>query len=323
MLRWGVLGTGAIAKKFAEGLPMCKSGELVRVGSRDKERAEHFCGEFGGQASAGYEGVLEDPAVEAVYIALPHHLHAEWTIKCAQAGKHILCEKPFALSQAEAKAALKAVEEAGVFFMEAFMYRCHPQTLAVHELIQNGVIGTPRTMHGEFGYMSQRAATAFRFDGSVGGGALMDVGCYPISLARFIAGAEPEKASYSALLHDSPSSGSQYDAYGVGELIFPNQFRATFQCAVHLTMNNWVTIFGELGRIHITSPWFCNGPLLVHLNGKEPEQIQVKQVPHLWGNQSVVVDQLRARGQAPFMSWRDSLAQASLLEQLRSAAGIG
>ncbi|MBL8048694.1 MAG: Gfo/Idh/MocA family oxidoreductase [Chthonomonas sp.] len=323
MLKWGILGTGAIAKKFAEGLPLCRSGELVAVGSRDLARAEHFCSEFGGRAMGDYAAVLDDPAVEAVYISLPHHMHAEWTIRAAEAGKHILCEKPFVLTRDEAVQCIEAVEKAGVFFMEAFMYRVHPQTLTVHELLQNGVIGQPKTMHAEFGYTSQRAADAFRFDGSVGGGALMDVGCYPISLARFVAGCEPNQASYSAELATSADGHSKYDAYGTGELIFPTGFRTTFQCGMHVQMNNWATIFGELGRIHITSPWFCNGPLFVQLNGKEPEPISVKAVPHLWGNQSVVVDQLLARKQAPFMSWKDSVAQASILERLRLAAGIG
>lgn len=322
MLKWGILGTGAIAKKFAEGLPLCRSGELTCVGSRELARAEHFCSEFGGLPVGDYQSVLDNPEVEAVYISLPHHLHAEWTIRCAEAGKHILCEKPFVLTRTEATQCMEAVEKAGVFFMEAFMYRAHPQTLTIHELIQNGVIGQPKLLHAEFGYMSQRASDAFRFDGSVGGGALMDVGCYPISLARFIAGVEPNQASYSAELCES-ANGSKYDGYGTGELIFPTGLRTTFQCAVHVQLNNWATIFGENGRIHITSPWFCNGPLFVQLNGKEPEPITVKAVPHLWGNQSVVVDQLLARKQAPFMSWKDSVAQATILEQLRKAAGIG
>lgn len=325
-LNWGILGTGAIAKKFAEGLPPCRSGELVSVGSRTLEKADAFSAEFGGRGFGSYQEVLDDPKVQAVYISLPHHLHCEWTIKAAQAGKHILCEKPFALSVAEAKEALAEVKKADVFFMEAFMYRAHPQTLEIKQLLGTGVIGAPKMMHAEFGYISQREQTTFRFDGSVGGGALMDVGCYPVSLARFVAGEEPQKVAYSAELLDSAATISgepaKYDSYGIGEMIFPSGFRATFGCAVHLQLNNWATIFGENGRIHITDPWFCNGPVFVQLNGREPEPIKVKPVPQLWGNQSVVVAQLLDQRQAAFISWNDTLGNTAILEAMRKSVGM-
>jgi predicted dehydrogenase len=325
-LRWGILGTGAIAKKFAQGLPMCKHGELVSVGSRSLDTAEKFASEFGGKAAASYEAVLDDPNVEAVYISLPHHLHCEWTIKCAEAGKHILCEKPFALTAEEAKTALDKVKDANVFFMEAFMYRMHTQTITLRQLLQDRVIGTPRMMHGEFGYVSQRGLDTFRFDGSVGGGALMDVGCYPVSLARFVAGEEPSRVTYSADLVDSPVTLSgepaKYDSYGIGEMVFPSGFRATFGCAVHVQMNNWATIYGDLGRIHITDPWFCVGPMFVQLNGRDPEQIKFNHPPHLWGNQSVVVAQLLDQKSAPFMSWRDTYGNTAVLEAMRKHAGL-
>src|SRR5687768_8676379 len=151
-LNWGILATGGIARQFAGGLKVSKTGKLVAVGSRTLESATSFCEKFGGQPYGSYDEVLQDPNVQAAYIALPHHMHMEWTIRCAQAGKAILCEKPFTLDLAEAETALKVVKARGVFFMEAFMYRCAPQTRKLVELLQSGVIGRVRNMNSEFGY---------------------------------------------------------------------------------------------------------------------------------------------------------------------------
>jgi predicted dehydrogenase len=315
-LNWAILGTGAIAKRFAEGLPLCKSGALVAVGSRSQETADNFCAEFGGKAYASYEAAIADPDVQAVYIALPHHLHKEWTIRAAQAGKHILCEKPFTLNLAEAREALQAVQAAGVFFMEAFMYRFHPQTLTVREMLKNGVIGDVRMIQTNMGGISRREGKHFRIDAPLGGGAMMDVGCYPVSFARMVAGEEPHKLMYSAKLVDG------YDAHGVGLMEFPSGIQCTFACAIDTAMNNQAVIIGERGQLILTDPWFCNGPAYVHLNGRDPEPIRIQPVPHLWGNQSVVVAQLAERHQAPFMSWDDSLGNMRTLDMLRKAAGV-
>src|SRR5579862_7212417 len=172
-LRWGILATGRIAHQFAGGLKVSKTGELVAVGSRTFESAKVFTGKHGGKPYASYEEVLGDPRVDAVYIATPHHLHSEWTIKAARAGKGILCEKPFTLDLPEAEHALVAVKEAGVFFMEAFMYRCHPQTLKVKQLVDEGAVGQVTMIASEFGYGMPRDSQNFRFEGAVGGGALM------------------------------------------------------------------------------------------------------------------------------------------------------
>lgn len=320
LLRWGILGTGAIAKKFAEGLPLCGAGVLQAVGSRTLEIAEAFTKDFGGKPYGSYSAVLSDPEVDAVYIALPHHLHCEWTIQAAQAGKHILCEKPFTLNHLEAKTALKAVQEAGVFFMEAFMYRCHPQTLTVRQLIKEGVIGKPLVVHADFGYFTPYDRRHFKLDGSIGGGGLMDVGCYPVSFIRMIAGEEPSKVVFSAEITDRG-----YDAYGTGLLEFPGGVRGTFGTSVHAMLNNGATVYGENGRIHLPEPWFCRGPLLVQLHSQErPEQIKFDSPPHLWGNQSVVVQQLVAAGkkEAGFMSWRDTLGNMKTLDALRGSAGL-
>jgi len=315
-LRWAILGAGSIAKKFAHGLPLSGDGEVVAVGCRDAARGEAFCAEFGGRPSTYAEAIARDD-VDAVYIALPHHLHAEWTIAAARAGKGILCEKPFAMNAAEAREALRAVDEAGVFFMEAFMYRCHPQTIEVKRMLNDDVIGRPLMVHGEFGYNAARGWANFRADRELGGGALMDVGVYPVSFALMVADEKPSKAMYAMR-----AEGNGYDGVGAGLLEFPSGLKATFQTAIHANLRNEVTIHGERGRIRLRSPWFCNGEVVVHLDGREPETVKVAGPPHLWGNQATVMSQLWDRREAPFMSKRHTMWMAETLDGLRRSAGL-
>src|SRR5918911_2446977 len=152
-LRWGILGTGRIARTFAEGIAASESGTLIAVGSRAQETADRFADTYGVERRyASYEALLADPDVQAVYISLPNHLHATWTIRCAQAGKHILCEKPLTTNYGEAMTVVEEVRRCDVFLMEAFMYRCHPQTARLKQLIDEGAIGEVRLIQSNFSY---------------------------------------------------------------------------------------------------------------------------------------------------------------------------
>src|SRR5947209_423396 len=152
-LQWGIIGTGAIAKIFARGLAASRTGRLVAVGSRTPAAAETFADAFDAPHRHGsYDSLLADPAVQAVYISTPHPMHAEWAIKAAEAGKHILCEKPLTLNHAEAMVVVEAALRHDVFLMEAFMYRCHPQTAKLIELIRSGVIGSVRVIQVTFSF---------------------------------------------------------------------------------------------------------------------------------------------------------------------------
>lgn len=310
-LNWGILGTGAIAGTFAKGMKACNNGNLVAVGSRVLDRARMLTDDHGGKPYGSYDDMLGDPTVEAVYIALPHHMHMEYTIKCAQAGKHILCEKPFTLNALEAERALKAVREADVFFMEAWMYRSHPQTLKVMALIRDGAIGEPKVIHAEFGYAAGRDWEHFKADAAVGGGALLDVGSYCVSFCRLVADAEPTRCEYSC------SFVRGYDGLGVGIVEFPGELRASFATGIHADLANSATVFGETGRIHLPSPWFCGGPILL-----DDEPIPFESVPDLWGNQAGVVARHLADRQAPTMTWADSLGNMRTLDALRASAGL-
>ncbi len=317
LLKWGILGTGGIAKKFAQGLPIPDIAELAAVGSRELAQAERFVAEFGGRACGSYQEVLDDPNVEAVYISLPHHLHYEWTVKCAEAGKHILCEKPFTLNAKEAALALDAIKKADVFFMEAFMYKSHPQTLQLRQMLQDGVIGTPRVIHAEFGFESKREGLHFRIDPKLGGGGLMDVGCYPVSFMRMLAGEDPSKVAYSVQINETG-----VDGVGVGMLEFPNGLRGTFGCAVDLVMPNAAVIIGDNGTLTVPAPWFCDGRLLVHIKGREPEWVKTPTLSNVWANQAVVVSQLLDQRRATFNSWSDTMGTMRALDGLRASAGI-
>ncbi|HSI85051.1 MAG TPA: Gfo/Idh/MocA family oxidoreductase, partial [Candidatus Methylacidiphilales bacterium] len=199
-LRWGILAAGGIARTFAKGIAASTTGTLVAVASRDSERAQKFADEvtplFPGQtvtAHSSYEAILADPVVEAVYIATPHTDHVPWAIRAAEAGKHILCEKPVAPNAFLAGAAIEAARRHGVFFMEAFMYRTHPQIARLREIITSGRIGKVLSIQATFSFRTGATGTQRLVNPLLAGGGILDVGCYAASFARLAAGAATGK----------------------------------------------------------------------------------------------------------------------------------
>jgi predicted dehydrogenase len=318
-LRWGILATGNIARQFAGGLKHSKTGHLVATGSRTEESATSFAHKFGGKGYGSYEAVLEDPNVDAVYIALPHHMHYDWTIRTAEAKKAILCEKPFTLNALEAQRALNEVRANKVFFMEAFMYRCHPQTLRVKQLVDEGAIGEIQMINSEFGFAASKDWTNFRGDGAVGGGGLLDVGSYCVSFSRLIAGAEPVSSHYVALINDRG-----YDETGAGCMRFPSGFLAHFGTGVHVDLTNDATIYGTEGSIHIDNPWKCaHGKVTVKRNGKDPETFEmVSTNDELYALEADAVAEFLEKGECPYMTLEDTLGNMKTLDALRASAGL-
>jgi predicted dehydrogenase len=318
-LKWGILATGGIARQFAGGLKASKTGSLAAVGSRTSEKAQKFADEYGGTAYGSYEAVLSDPNVDAVYIATPHHLHSEWTIKCAEAKKAILCEKPFTLNAIEAKKALDEVRKHQVFFMEAFMYRCHPQTLKVAELVRQGAIGEVQMVQAEFGFAAGRDWDNFRADGALGGGGLMDVGTYCVSFSRLIAGCEPTKTDYAASI-----TAKGYDEYGAGVMHFPNGIVAYFGTGIHCQLKNDATVYGTEGKIHIPNPWKCSdGGATLQQNGKPAEALEFKSTnDELYALEADTVAQFVDGLECPYMTWQDTLDNMTVLDSLRASAGL-
>jgi predicted dehydrogenase len=318
-LNWGILATGGIARQFGGGLKVSKTGTLTAVGSRTIESATKFTETYGGKPYGSYQEVLNDPAVEAVYIALPHHMHYEWTIKCAEAGKAILCEKPFTLNALEAKRALNEVQKHKVFFMEAFMYRCHPQTLKLKELLQEQAIGDVKVVNSEFGFQAGKGWENFRTDGAVGGGGLMDVGTYCVSLTRLVAGAEPESAHYSAFINEKG-----YDEFGSGCLKFPGEFTASFGTGVHIQLKNAAWIYGTNGMIHIENPWKASGGnLTLYKRGEEPQSWEYKSTnDELYGIEADAVAEFLEAKECPYMTLEDTINNMRALDMLRESASL-
>lgn len=253
-LRWGIIGPGTIARAFAKGLADSRTGTLAAIATRNPGRpelAEHFPG---ARVHHGYAALLSDPDVDAVYIATPHPAHAEWAIRAAGAGKHVLVEKPMALTAYEADAVIHAANNAGTFLGEGYMYRQHPQTAKLIALIRDGAIGEVRMVKSSFGFAMPRFDPEHRlYANHLAGGGILDVGGYPVSMARLIAGAiegrpfsEPDTVMGTAHL-----GKSGVDEWASAVLRFPSGLIAEVSCSVSLEQDNVLRIFGTGGRIEV------------------------------------------------------------------------
>jgi predicted dehydrogenase len=252
VLRIGILSTADIARrKVVPGMRTASRVEVAAIASRDAMTAQIVADELRIPRSHGsYDALLADPDVDAVYIPLPNHLHMEWTIKAAEAGKHVLCEKPLALTSADAQAMVDACAAHGVSFMEAFMYRLHPSWIAVRELVASGRIGRLRAVQSWFSYFNDDPLN-IRNIAAAGGGALMDIGCYNINLSRMLFGAEPGRIEAS--ITRDPELG--VDILTSALMEFPDGGIATFTCSTRAEDDQRVHIYGTEGRISIGIPF--------------------------------------------------------------------
>jgi predicted dehydrogenase len=250
-LRWGILSTADIARtKVIPGMRKAKRCSIAAIASREAGRAEAVALELGiPRAHASYEALLADPEVDAVYIPLPNHLHSEWAIASARAGKHVLCEKPLALTSSDAARMVGAAETAGVLLMEAFMYRLHPSWVAVRELVAAGRIGRLVAVQSWFSYYNDDPSN-IRNIRDFGGGALFDIGCYNVNLSRLLFGGEPVRVEAS-IVRDA---GSGVDILTSGLLEFEDGV-ATFTCSTRAEDDQRVHIYGTQGRISIEIPF--------------------------------------------------------------------
>lgn len=248
-LRWGVLSTANIGRAAVNpAIRASSNGALVAVASRDGERARAFAAEHAiPRAHGSYEALVEDPEVDALYIPLPNALHREWTVRAVLAGKHVLCEKPLALGEAECREMAAAAEESEVCLMEAFMYRFHPRTQRVAALVREGALGTVRAIRSVFTFRLTRPDD-IRFRPELGGGALMDVGCYCVDVSRTLAGGEPVEVQAQANWTESGVDGEL-----AGILRFEDGLLAHFDCALTLERREVVEVAGTDGLFCIPS----------------------------------------------------------------------
>jgi len=335
-LRWGIIGPGEIAKAFRGGVANSRLGVLEAIATRDPKRpglAETFPG---ARILDGYDAILKDPQVEAIYIATPHPGHAEWAIKAAEHGKHVLIEKPMALSSFEADAIFHAHRKAGTFAGEAFMYRLHPNTIKLGELIRAGVIGDVRMIQSSFGFQMPGFMPEHRlFANDLAGGGILDVGGYPVSMSRFVAGAASDKPfldpiKVSGMAHLGKAGTDEWSA---AVLEFENGIIAQVSCAVYVALDNVLRIHGATGRIEVPNFWFANGNRdhglgridIIRPNGSS-ETISVNETGHLYSFEADAAAEAIFAGRqefaAPGMSWADSLGNARVLDKWRADAGL-
>ena len=250
-VRIGVLSTADIARrKVIPGIRRAALCDLVAIASRDGDRARSVAAELGiPRAHGSYEDLLADPEVDAVYIPLPNHLHAPWTLAAVRAGKHVLCEKPLALTSAEARRMVEAAQEAGVLLMEAFMYRLHPSWVATRELVDEGRIGRLVAVQSWFSYFNDDPGN-IRNIREVGGGALYDIGCYCVNLSRMLFKAEPTRVLGS--VRRDPDGGTDVLTSGILEF---DEGVATFTCSTRAEDDQRVHVYGTSGRISIGIPF--------------------------------------------------------------------
>ncbi len=333
-IRWGIIGPGRIAQTFADGIAHSRSGKLVAIASRNPDKPGLGDGFPGARIVNGYEALLADKEIDAVYIATPHTGHAEWAIKAIRAGKHVLVEKPIALSAFDAEAIYYEAKKAGVFAGEAFMYRVHPQTAKLIELVKSGVIGDLRIIRTSFGFNMGKVNPEHRlFANDMAGGGILDVGGYPVSMARLIAGAvggkpflDPEKVSGVGHLGQTG-----VDEWASAVLKFPNNVIAEVSCSIMANQDNTLRIIGSDGRIEVKDFWFASGHKggvgkIEVIKGGETQTIEVKEERWLYSFEvDAAGDAIRA-GQKEFaypgISWADSIGNLKVLDQWRASIGL-
>lgn len=330
-LRWGILGTGNIARQFATGVRASRTGVLAAVGSRSPATAEAFARQFEVPVALGsYDALIQDRSYDALYVSLPNSMHYEWTIKALRAGKHVLCEKPISVTAAEAQEMFAVAQQTGRVLVEAFMYRAHPQTIAAVEAIRSGAIGTPRLVRTSFCYRTRKIEGNIRFDPTLAGGALMDIGCYCISFARLIAGAEPTQIEAIGLKCEQG-----VDISVMGQMRFPGDLLATFTCSMNTQADNAAQVCGDEGYLTIPVPWkppAGKGQVLIERQippkqdggaAQRPasERIAIDDARDVYAVEADAFADVIAHKQPPFVLPAESVGNMLVIERVRSRIG--
>ena len=318
MTTWGIISTADINRLVIPPAQESPKVDLVGVASRTQERADEYAAQWGiPRAYGSYEALLADPEIEAVYISLPNTMHAEWSIASVEAGKHVLCEKPFTRHPEEVTASWDAADKAGKLLSEAFMYRHNPQTKKLRALIDEGAIGEVRLIRSAFSY-SLYDADNIRLRTDVEGGALMDVGCYCVSGARLAAGAEPEWVSGQAWYGPSGT-----DWVFTGQMRFPGDVLAIFDCGTALPNRDELEVIGSEGSLFLDDPWHARTPV-IELRRRDGgvERIETELADSYGLELENVGD--AAAGEAELLLGRDdAMGQARALEALHESAQRG
>jgi predicted dehydrogenase/aryl-alcohol dehydrogenase-like predicted oxidoreductase len=334
-LRWGIIGPGTIAKTFAGGIAQSRTGVLTAIATRDPGKPGLSDDFPGARILQGYHALLADPEIDAVYIATPHTGHAEWAIRSIRAGKHVLVEKPIALSAYEAGAIYHEASKAGVFAGEAYMYRLHPQTSTIADLVRGGAVGDVRMIKSSFGFDMGAVKPEHRlFSNALAGGGILDVGGYPVSMARLIAGAADGKAFLEPLqvLGAGQIGTTGVDEWASALLQFENGIVAEVSCSIRAKQDNMLRIIGTTGRLEVADFWFASGhtggvgKIDIIDNDGNRETIEIDEKGWLYSFEVDAAGEAIRSGRrefaAPGMSWTDSIGNLRVMDQWRAAIGL-
>ena len=315
VLNWGLLSTANINRALIPPLRASKRNQLLAVASRTQESAEKYArAKKIPRAHGTYEALLADPEIDVIYNPLPNHLHAEWTIKAVEAGKHVLCEKPLALNVDEVDAMQAASRKHGRVVAEAFMYRHHPQTLKVQELVKSGSLGTLKLVRGSFSYVLSRDGDV-RLDPAMGGGSIWDVGCYPISYTRSVLGENPLE-----VFGWQVTGQTGIDETFVGQMRFSNDVHMQFDCSFAIPFHVFMEIIGSEGTLNIPNPFKPNENEKIYLTrGDKTEAIKIKGQELYIGEVEDMADAILL-GREPLVSLEDSRANVGVISALLESA---
>lgn len=315
-LRWGILGTGVIAHKFALQLRATDRGVLIGTGSRTAESARMFAVECGGTVCGSYDDLVAHEQIEAVYVSLPNHLHREWTIRALRAGKHVLCEKPFARNAIEAEEMFAAADQAGRVLVEGFMYRCLPAVQQFIQTVRTGGIGEAKLIRANFTFCRPARDTDARYRPEMAGGSLMDVGAYCLNLTRALAGSEPTEMRIFGHLHERG-----VDDYAAGILRFGDRLLSTFTCGMTVESDRTVFVGGSEGWLAIESPWLRAESFDI-VKGDHRQTVRVPPAKPVFALEAEAFADAVQNGVAPWITPADTLGNMRALDELRRQIGL-
>ena len=318
ILNWGLLSTARINRALIPPLQVSKRNHLLGVASRTKETADNYTKEKKIERAYGsYDAMLADPDIHVIYNPLPNHLHAEWTIKAVEAGKHVLCEKPIALTVDEVDAIKSAARQHGCVVTEAFMYRHHPQTFKVQEMIKSGSLGTLKLIRGSFSFKLNDEKN-IRLIPEMGGGSIWDVGCYPISYARTVVGANPVE-----VFGWQVTGPTGIDNTFVGQMRFEGDVRAQFDSSFDIPFHTFMEIVGSEATLSIPKPFKpgVNEQIFLTRDDKT-ETIKIKGQELYLGEVEDMADAI-LDGKDPLISLRDSRENIAVISALLESARLG
>jgi predicted dehydrogenase len=313
-LRWGLMSTARINRRVIDGAAGSGRAEIVAVGGRDGAHTQAYARQNGiERAHASYDALLADPEVDAVYISLPNSLHVEWSIRALEAGKHVLCEKPFSQHPEDVEEAFDVAERQGRVLSEAFMWRHHPQTRELLRLVGEAAVGPVRLVRTQFSFLLE-SASDIRLDPELEGGALMDVGCHCISAIRAIAG-EP-----LSLAGEESLGPTGVDVVFTGTARCADDVLAHFDCGFAMPDRTGIEVVGEEGVIVVPNPWHPDEPRIELRRGDDVERIEVPPADSYQLELENIADAIG--GAAPLLLGRDdAVGQARAIEALYRSAG--